>query len=205
MPRDDKVIRVRTVHGAPLVVLPGVFDGARLRTGAFLADTLNAVTCPPGTRALDLGTGSGIGAMVAARYGARVIATDINPEAVRCAKINALAHHLEDRIETRLGDLFEPVRGERFDLILFNPPYFRGRPRDLPDHAWRSPDAFDRFVRELPAHLTPGGRALVVLSSDGDIAPALLSATHLAVRVLRERDLFNEILTVYDVRAVSAA
>ena len=201
--RDDDQLRVRSVSGIRIVVLPGVFDGIRLRTGAFLVESLNPDTCPPGARALDLGTGSGIGALVATRYAAHVIATDINPEAARCAQLNALVHHLEGRIETRVGDLFEPVRGERFDLILFNPPYYRGRPRDLPDHAWRSPDAFDRFLAEVAAHLTPGGRALVVLSSDGDIAPALWSATHLAVTTVRERDLFNETLTVYEIRAAT--
>ena len=105
---------------------------------------------PPGASVLDLGTGSGIGAIFAARWASRVVATDINPEAVRCAQINTLAHHLEHKIETRCGDLFEPVGTERFDVILFNPPFYRGRPRDLADHAWRSPDAFDRFLRELP-------------------------------------------------------
>lgn len=203
MPRDQHRVRVRAVSGIDIVVLPGVFDGIRLRTGAFLAQTLSPHFCPQGARALDLGTGSGIGAIVAARYAAQVIATDINPEAVRCAHLNALALHLEPRIETRVGDLFEPVRDERFDLILFNPPYYRGSPRDMSDAAWRSPDVFDRFLRELPAHLTPGGRALVVLSSDGDIVPALWSATRLAVTVVRERDLFNEKLTVYEIRATA--
>ena len=201
--RDDDQLRVRKVCGIRIVVLPGVFDGVRLRTGAVLAQMLNPDTCPPGARALDLGTGSGIAAIVAARYAARVIATDINPEAVRCAQLNILAHHLEERVETRVGDLFEPVRGERFEVILFNPPYFRGRPRDLSDCAWRSPDVFDRFLRELPAHLTPGGRALVVLSSDGDIAVALGSAAHLAVRAVHARDLLNETLTVYEIQPAS--
>jgi HemK-related putative methylase len=201
--RHDHQLRVRAVSGTRIVVLPGVFDGVRLRTGAFLAQALDPSTCPPGARALDLGTGSGVGAIIAARYAARVIATDINPEAVRCAQLNALAHHLEARIETRLGDLFEPVRGERFDVILFNPPYFRGHPRDLSDYAWRSPDVFDRFLSELPAHLTPGGRALVVLSSDGDVAAGLHSATHLVVRAVRVRDLLNETLTVYEIRTAS--
>jgi release factor glutamine methyltransferase len=203
MARDDDRLRVRTACGVRIVVLPGVFDGVRLRTGAFLAQTLGPDACASGARVLDLGTGSGIGAVVAARYAAQVIATDINPEASRCARVNALALHLEDRIEVRVGDLFEPVRGERFDLILFNPPYYRGHPRDLADHAWRSPDAFDRFVRELPAHLTPDGCARVVLSSDGDIAAALWTATHLAVRAVRTRDLLNEKLTVYEIRPAS--
>jgi release factor glutamine methyltransferase len=184
-----------------VIVLPGVFNGVRLRTGAFLVETVGPDTCPAGGRALDLGTGSGLGAIFAARCGARVVATDVNPEALRCAQLNALAQHVEQRIETRLGDLFEPVRGERFDLILFNPPYFRGTPRGPSDFAWRSPDVFDRFLRDLPAHLTSTGRALVVLSSDGDIVSALLQATHLTTRVIRERDLINEVLTVYELRA----
>ena len=198
--RDHNRLRVEKVDGAEIVVLPGVFNGVRLRTGAFLVRTLNASLVPVGARVLDLGTGSGIGAIFAARWAARVVATDINPEAVRCAQINTLAHHLEHKIETRVGDLFAPVGTERFDVILFNPPFYRARPRDLGDAAWRSPDAFERFLRELPLHLNENGRALVVLSSDGDIAETLTAAKHLSVRAIRQRDLINEILTVYEIR-----
>ena len=203
MLREMGRLRVATVSGTRIIFLPGVFDGVRLRTGAFFAQTLTRDTCPPGARVLDVGTGSGLLAIFAARYAEQVIATDINPEAVRCAQVNVLAHHLEQKIETRVGDLFEPVRGERFEVILFNPPYFRGRPRDLADAAWRSPDVFDRFLRELPAHLTPNGRALICLSTDGDIATALWSTHHLSVQAIRERDLINERLSVYEIRAVS--
>jgi release factor glutamine methyltransferase len=196
--RDYNRLRVEKIGGIEIIVLPDVFNGVLLRTGAFLAETLNAATVPASARVLDLGTGSGIGAVFAARYAARVIATDINPAAVRCAQINALAQHLEQKIETRVGDLFEPVRGERFDLILFNPPFYRGRPRNLTEHAWRSVDVFDRFLRELPAHLTAAGRARVVVSSDGEIADALRAAHHLSARVIRRRDLINEVLTVYE-------
>ena len=198
--RDYGRLRVEEVAGTAIIVLPGVFNGVLLRTGAFLATTLDANLVPPGDYVLDLGTGSGIGALFAARWASRVLATDVNPEAVRCAQINALAHHLEHKIESHCGDLFEPVGSERFDLVLFNPPFYRARPRDMADHAWRSPDAFDRFLHELPQHLNPGGRALVVLSTDGDIRAALSSAKHLDVRALVSRDLINEILTVYQLQ-----
>ncbi|MBI4786847.1 MAG: methyltransferase [Chloroflexi bacterium] len=198
--RDHDRLRVEKVDGTEIVVLPSVFNGVRLRTGAFLAQTLNATLVPAGARVLDLGAGSGIGAIFAARWAARVVASDINPEAARCARINALAHHLEHKIETRIGDLFAPVGEERFDVILFNPPFYRARPRDLADAAWRSPDAFERFLRELPLHLNDTGRALVVLSSDGDIAQELAAAKRLSVRAIRQSDLINEILTVYEIR-----
>lgn len=197
------MLRVESTGGERLIVLPGVFDGIRLRSGAFLAAVLDEAVCPPGAAVLDLGTGTGIGAIFAARRGARVVATDINPEAVRCARVNALVQHLEQQIETRTGDLFAPVAGQRFDLILFNPPYYRGTPRDPGDQAWRSPDAFDRFLGELPAHLTPNGRALVVLSTDGDIAPALVSASHLHSRVVRRLALGIETLTVFEIRPLA--
>ncbi len=198
--RDQDRIHLEKVDGTEIIILPGVFDGVRLRTGAFLAETLDMVPGPASARVLDLGTGSGIGAICAARRGARVVATDINPAAVRCARLNAMAHHLEHKIETATGDLFAPVGDEAFDLILFNPPFYHGRPRNLADAAWRTPDVFERFIRELPQHLTPQGRALVVLSSDGDVKNTLAAAENLVVRPIRRSDLVNEILAVYEIR-----
>lgn len=194
------------VDGLPLIVLPEVFNPALFRTGTVLARTVAsspwAAPRSEGSRALDLGTGSGVGAVFAARRGHRVVAVDLNPEAVRCARLNALLHRLEDRIEVREGDLFTPVAGESFDLVLFNPPFFRGAPKSRFDLAWRGTDVLERFADGLPAALAPGGVALLLLSTDGD-GPALLDAlgrqglTHEpAVR----RDFGNEVVTVYAVR-----
>src|SRR5262249_54957822 len=121
------------LDGVPLLVLPEVFHPTVFRTSALLARTI-ATAAPPGCRpgtgaagqeggyVLDMGTGTGVGAVFAARQGCRVVGVDVNPEAVRCARINTLLNRLEDRIEIREGDLFAPVQGERFDLVLFNPP-----------------------------------------------------------------------------------
>ena len=118
------------------------------------------------------------------------------------ARINALLHHVEARVDVRAGDLFAPVRGERFDLVLFNPPYYRGRPRDLFDHAWRAEDVVERFAAGLWNALTPGGQALVVLSSDGDSAAFLAAfrANALAIETVVRRDHGNETLIVYSLR-----
>jgi HemK-related putative methylase len=193
------------VDGLPLIVLPEVFNPVVFRTGTVLARTVAASPWAQpreGSRALDLGTGSGVGSVFAARRGYRVIAVDLNPEAVRCAKLNALLHRLEDRIEVRQGDLFAPVAGEAFDLILFNPPFFRGEPRNRLDLAWRGTDVLERFAAGLPVALAPGGVALLLLSTDGD-GPALLEALGrrgFTVETAVRRDFGNEVVTVYAVR-----
>lgn len=194
------------VEGVPLIVLPEVFNPVVFRTGAVLARTVAsspwAEPRAEGSRALDLGTGSGVGAVFAARRGHQVVAVDLNPEAVRCARLNALLHRLEDRIEAREGDLFAPVAGETFDLVLFNPPFFRGEPRSRIDLAWRATDVLERFAAGLPAALAPGGVALLLLSSHGD-GPTLLEALGrqgLTIKTAARRDFGSEVVTVHAVR-----
>ena len=200
--RYDRLV-LETLDGVPLLMLPGVFNGVLLRTGAFLARILTALPLAASgdVSVLDLGTGSGLGAVFAARRGFRVVGVDINPEAVRCARINVLLNQVEDRVEIRPGDLFAPVAGERFDFVLFNPPFYRGIPRNNLDYAWRGVDTFERFAAGLPAALKPGGRALIVLSSDGNGEEMLaaLRAYACALEVVARRDLGNEVLTVYSV------
>jgi len=191
------------LEGLPLVVLPQVFNPKLLRSGAFFVEYLtHSQELRPNQRVLDLGTGSGAAGIAAAKAGSAVIAVDINPEAVRCARINALLNHVEGRIDVRQGDLFEPVIDERFDLILFNPPYYRGTPRDALDHAWRSPDLIERFAAQLGAHLQTDGRALLVLSSDGEHAGFLqaLTANGFAHTTRAKRDFGNEHMWIYEVR-----
>jgi len=165
---DD--FRLERVHNLPFLVTPSVFNPKLPRTGAFLAEHLDARVVAPGAHVLDLGTGSGVCAVFAARQAQRVVAVDINLAAVRCAAINAALNGVEHVVEVRHGDLFAPVAGERFDLILFNPPFLRGQPRDDRDRAWRSVDVAERFAAGIHAHLRPGGAALVVLSSFGGAA-----------------------------------
>ena len=199
--RDDE-FRLERVRGVPLLVAPGVFNPKVPRTGAFLAAHLDPQLVRTDADVLDMGTGSGVCAVFAARVARRVVAVDISAAAVRCARINALLNHLEHRIEVRHGDLFAPVAGERFDVILFNPPFLRGAPRDDRDRAWRSTDVAERFAAGLPDHLKPGGSALVVLSTFGD-APRFLAEFRrrgIAISVLAERRFVNERLALFQLR-----
>ena len=190
------------IDGVPLVVMPQVFNPVLLRSGALMARALGRLPLRAGLSVLDLGTGSGVGAVFAARCGAAVVAVDISPEAVRCARINALLNRVDERVEVRTGDLFEPVAGLRFDLVLFNPPYYRGVPRDNLDRAWRGEDVFERFAAGLGRVLAPDGYALLTLSTDGDCDELLaeLEAAGFSREIVERTDLINEVVTVYAVR-----
>jgi len=167
--RHDTAVLER-IGDFPLLVMPGVLNPRLMRSGEFFASQLSAGLMAHGPDVLDMGTGSGVCAIAAARHARRVVAVDISAAAVRCARINALLNHLEERIEVTQGDLFAPVQGRRFDIVLFNPPFIHGTPRSDADRAWRSTDVAERFAEGLQEHLAPGGFALVVLSTYGDAA-----------------------------------
>jgi HemK-related putative methylase len=194
---DD--FRVELVQDARFVVTPSVFNPKVLRTGAFLASQIDTRFVDADADVLDMGTGSGVCAVFAARHARRVVAVDINAEAVRCARANVILNHLDHKIEVRQGDLFAPVAAERFDLILFNPPFLRGEPRDDRDKAWRSSDVAERFAAGLASRLKPGGCALVVLSSFGAASAFLeqFRARGFGIDVAGERRFINERLVVF--------
>ncbi|AXL13593.1 methyltransferase domain-containing protein [Microbacterium foliorum] len=115
-------------------------------------------------RALDLGTGCGIQALLVARHARSVVATDISARALAFAELNAQLNGVSS-IEFRLGSMFEPVAGETFDLIVSNPPFvITPRAEGVPEYEYRDGglvgDALvEQFIATAPQHLTPGGSA----------------------------------------------
>jgi HemK-related putative methylase len=197
--RDYDRLQIVRVCDLAVVVLPSVANPKLLRTGAFFASCIDAGLVAADAEILDLGTGSGVCALAAARHARRVVAVDINPAAIRCAAVNTLLNKLDTRIELRHGDLFAPVAGEQFDLVLFNPPFLLGPPKDARDAAWRSNDLPQRFAAELADHLKPGGAALVLLSSFGDACPryeAELLARGFRLEAVSRRRYINETVTL---------
>jgi HemK-related putative methylase len=193
--------QMEDIQGTPIVILPTVFNPRVLRSGAFFAKTIATGRLGAGGDVLDLGTGSGVCAVFASRHARRVVAVDINRAAVRCAGINAALNDAAN-VECRPGDLFGAVPGERFDAIFFNPPFYVGEPADERDAAWRSPDGAERFARELDAHLSPGGRAWLLLSSHGDACPRYVTELEqrgFALCVHASREYINERVTILQV------
>ena len=116
-----------------------------------------------GKLALDLGTGTGVLAFVLARRGARVLATDLEPRAVACARENAARLDLAAAVEVRAADLFP---GEAADLVVSNPPWLPADAYGPLDRAVYDPGGafLSRLVAGLPAALRPGGEAWIVIS-----------------------------------------
>ncbi len=114
--------------------------------------------------ALDMGTGCGIQAMHAARHSGRVVATDISARALKIARLNAAVNGIGN-IEFRLGSLFEPVKGERFDHIVSNPPFvITPRAESVPSYEYRDggmvgDELVETVVRGAAEHLGEGGIA----------------------------------------------
>ncbi|MDQ4092022.1 MAG: methyltransferase [Actinomycetota bacterium] len=113
-------------------------------------------------RVLDMGTGSGVNAILAASRSVEVVAVDINPHALAAARDNAVGNGVADRIEVCHSDVFRNVDGA-FDLIIFDPPFRWFAPRDLLEAATTDENyrAMTRFFRQSRRHLTDRGRMLI--------------------------------------------
>lgn len=118
----------------------------------------------PVTSVLDLGTGCGIQALHASRHAERVVATDISERALAIAAFNAELNGIRT-IEFRLGSLYEPVAGERFDHIVTNPPFvITPRAAGVPSYEYRDgglegDEIVRRVILGAAEHLVPGGVA----------------------------------------------
>ncbi|GAA1626836.1 HemK2/MTQ2 family protein methyltransferase [Catellatospora bangladeshensis] len=152
-----------------LIRLPGVHSP--VSDTWMLAEAMGRETLA-GARVADLCTGTGALAIVAALAGAsQVTAVDLTWRASCCAVLNARLHRV--RVNVRRGDLWQPLHGETFDLIVSNPPYIPAATDEPPRRAALIPlDAgrggralLDRLCRDAPAHLSPGGSILLVHSS----------------------------------------
>ena len=157
-----------TVNDQSFLVLPGVFPPRH--DSEFLLKNLSV---PSGSTVLDVGTGSGILAVMACKNGAeRGVALDINPAAVRNAQANVDRHGLQERIAVRLSDgLAMLTSNEVFDVIIANLP---GRAADAKDHVeaaqWDTGFATHRaFFDKVGNHLSPNGQIIMTKANYPEI------------------------------------
>ena len=165
MRRAREGIAIPVLDGA-ITILPHVYVPADQSVPAMFVEYRHLIE---GKRVLDMGTGTGVLALLATRLGAvEVVATDNNPKAVANARLNAERLGLENIIEVRgPADIFDSVRGDIFDVILFNAPWAQGKPQTLYDTAiydlgYR---VLDGFLHGAPEHLTPDGAIILQYSN----------------------------------------
>lgn len=157
-------------------------------------------------KVLDMGTGCGILAVVAARKAKKVVAVDVNPHAIHCARKNTEINKIADKIDIRKGDLFQPIRkAEKFNLIIFNAPYLPSTPtesRSWLDKSWAGGSTgrqlIDQFIAEAPHYLEENGKILLVQSSLANIDDTLekLGKAELEVQIIAERKIAFETIVL---------
>ncbi|HEX2212624.1 MAG TPA: 50S ribosomal protein L11 methyltransferase [Mycobacterium sp.] len=170
----SKRTRTVTVGDLNLLVPPSVFHPGIFITSRIFAAFLRSLDLT-GKSVVEIGTGSGVLALSAARAGARsVLALDINPAAVSAADGNAARNDLSAIVSARVSDLLSALAAdETFDVIISSPPSFSGEPRDMADRAWHAGPCYRDIVTlfdQAHEHLATGGAMYLLLSSDTDLA-----------------------------------
>jgi release factor glutamine methyltransferase len=167
MRRRDRV----AVLGHALEVPPGVHHPQADGSSDFLYRTVGPMVAP-GHRILDLGTGCGLGALVAASRGADVVAVDIDPAAVEAARANIDAAGLSDSVDFRVGDVLAVIGEETFNQVWWNAPQ---RPVDPSDPqrpgsaAGRDFAQIARVLSALPEWLGERGRLVISIDLDSSL------------------------------------
>jgi ribosomal protein L3 glutamine methyltransferase len=164
------------MHGIPFyvderVIVPRSFIGDFLVNGMLGPDGETIVDADKVLRVLDLCTGSGCLAILASNFfpDAAIDATDLSTDALDVARINLKDHDVQDQITLHQGDLFAPLKGQRYDLVLANPPYVaQAESEAFPPEYKAEPlmahvsgddglDIVRRILKDISKHLTPGG------------------------------------------------
>ncbi|NJF26153.1 HemK2/MTQ2 family protein methyltransferase [Thermococcus sp. Bubb.Bath] len=159
-----------------------------------------------GDVALDIGTGTGIIALLMARKTRSVIGVDVNPIAVELSKENAMLNGIRN-VEFRQSDLFENVSG-KFGVITFNAPYLPGEPEESIDLALlggeTGREVLDRFIEEVPNYLKQSGVVQIVQSSITGIEETLkrLREVGLTARVAAKKHFFFEDIVLINAKKI---
>ncbi len=145
--------RFYTAAGLRLSVPPGVFHPGIYFSSPIFISFLQSIDFQD-KKVLDIGTGTGLLALFAAKKGAKVTALDLNPLAVETAVRNAKINDLP--IAVLKSDLFDAIPPQSFDFILINPPYYPRRPQNFSEHAFfagENLEYFEKLFAQLPVYL----------------------------------------------------
>ena len=165
--------RPYTYKGIRLQVPPDVFHPGFFFSTKLLLRYISGIELA-GKKLLELGAGSGLLSIYAAKKGAQVTAVDISQAALSSLRQNALANAVH--LDIIHSDLFSSIKEKSFDLILINPPYYKKNPLTEADHAWycgEHGEYFEKLFQNLNQyymdHAQPDTEIVMVLSEACDI------------------------------------
>jgi release factor glutamine methyltransferase len=153
----------KSIHS---IILPGVFHPHFTISTKLLLRFIENFELH-GKTFLELGCGSGIISILAANKGAKVSASDINPNAIENAILNAKRNKVE--ISTFLSDLFKDIPEQVFDFIVINPPYYPKKPSNMAEQAWFCGDHYEYFENlfsTLTNYFDKKSTVIIILSED---------------------------------------
>ena len=195
------------IYGKTFKIHPNVFHPRWSITSLMLVKNLDVKL---GDVVLDMGCGCGIQAIFAAERAFRVVAVDVNPFAVCLAWENVRLNGLEGKVEVRLGNLFQPIKqNEKFNLIIFNPPFFPGKPKNVVENAWIDEDGeiMQKFFSKVGMYLFPGGRVQITYSSIASLSidelEKLFEENKFEVKVKIKKKLLTETLYLYTLKTLN--
>nr|WP_294774755.1 methyltransferase [uncultured Flavobacterium sp.] len=155
-----------TYDGISIKIHPDVFPPQLTFSTKILLDFIKDMDLESKTF-LELGCGSGIISLLAAKKKALVTASDINPIALDYLVTNSEKNHL--KMEIVNSDLFRNIKNRAFDYIIINPPYYPKSPKNVKEQAWFCGENFEYFEKlfhQLPDYLSPKTNCFMILSQD---------------------------------------
>ena len=197
--------RTTKAAGFKLAVRPTVFHPRFFISSEKFCEFIDGVDLT-GKTVIDVGTGSGIIALAAARAGStNVIAADINPNAAISAAENARTNGLGDRVVGVASNLLAAFAARpMFDVILSSPPKHAGEPRDLADRGWHAGPAYRDIASlfdQARDRLKPGGKIYLMISSDSDVDlfKQRIDQAGFTAKVAKEYSIYIESFLLFEV------
>ena len=198
--RKFTVLLLRLVHkrkrhslinflGKKILLCPGVFDPRTITTKFFIKN----MQINHKSKVLDMGTGTGIIAIFAAEKAKKVVAADKSDAAINCAKQNAKINSICN-ITFVKSDLFEKIK-EKFDIILFQPPYIKGKAKKEIDKTFIENNTVKRFLQDARKYLRRKGYIIMSYSTLGEPEKMLKQARkyYKVELIAKKRFLFEKI------------
>lgn len=207
--RKINKISEEKIDGKMFTVPPSVFNPKSYFSSEIFSRFIKNNLDLNGKKILDMGSGSGILSIFAASKGAECVAVDKNPESVRITKENALKNNYNNQIAAIESDLYGNMKnGNKFDVIFFNPPYYKGNPGNYFEMAFKGGENYEvleSFFSSSDKYLEKNGKIYVIYSTDIDknIIDEMLIKNHFKSGIVYKKKKFFETFFIAEISKIS--